>query len=79
MELAPINGGTSVPGATELKTMERWFGLLFDRWIGADQERSRQLRRWSSGGGWTFRPVSATPLRGGGYQYSTLMASFVIQ
>ena len=37
-----INGGTGVTWGfkTELKgAMERWFGLLFDRWIGADYEK----------------------------------------
>lgn len=42
MELAPVGGGTGVTWGfkTELKgAMERWFGLLFDRWIGADYEK----------------------------------------
>lgn len=42
MELAPVNGGTGVTWGfkTELKgAMERWFGLLFDRWIEADYEK----------------------------------------
>jgi len=42
IELAPVNGGTGVTWGfkAELKgAMERWFGLLFDRWIGADYEK----------------------------------------
>jgi carbon monoxide dehydrogenase subunit G len=42
MELAPVSGGTGVTWGfkTELKgVMERWFGLMFDRWIGADYEK----------------------------------------
>ncbi len=42
MELAPVDGGTGVTWGfkKELKgAMERWFGLLFDRWIGADYEK----------------------------------------
>jgi carbon monoxide dehydrogenase subunit G len=42
MELAPVNGGTGVTWGfkTELRgAMERWSGLMFDRWIGADYEK----------------------------------------
>ncbi|MGQ0485433.1 MAG: SRPBCC family protein [Hyphomicrobiales bacterium] len=42
MELAPAGGGTAVTWGfkTELKgALERWFGLMFDRWVGADYER----------------------------------------
>lgn len=42
MELAPVGEGTGVTWGfkTELNGItERWFGLLFDRWIGADYEK----------------------------------------
>ena len=42
MELAPVAGGTGVTWGfkKELKSaMERWFGLMFGRWIGADYEK----------------------------------------
>lgn len=42
MELAPVDGGTGVTWGfkSELKgALERWSGLLFDRWIGADYEK----------------------------------------
>ncbi len=42
MELAPVAGGTGVTWGfkTELRgALERWFGLMFDRWIGADYEK----------------------------------------
>ena len=41
-ELAPVNGGTGVTWgfkSTLNNPMERWFGLFFDRWIGADYEK----------------------------------------
>ncbi len=39
MQLKPVEGGTVVTWSfsSELNgVMERWMGLLFDRWIGAD-------------------------------------------
>jgi hypothetical protein len=42
LELAPVGGGTGVTWGFKSQLngiMERWFGLLFDRWIGADYEK----------------------------------------
>jgi uncharacterized protein YndB with AHSA1/START domain len=42
LELAPVNGGTGVTWgfkSTLNNPMERWFGLMFDKWIGADYEK----------------------------------------
>jgi len=42
LELAPVGGNTAVTWGfkTELNgIMERWLGLMFDRWIGADYEK----------------------------------------
>jgi uncharacterized protein YndB with AHSA1/START domain len=45
LELAPVDGGTAVTWGfkSELNgIMQRWFGLMFDRWIGADYEKGLQ-------------------------------------
>ena len=42
MELAPVAGGTGVTWGFKKElngALERWFGLMFDRWIGADYEK----------------------------------------
>jgi uncharacterized protein YndB with AHSA1/START domain len=42
MELAPVPDGTGVTWGFKShldNLVERWFGLLFDRWIGADYEK----------------------------------------
>jgi uncharacterized protein YndB with AHSA1/START domain len=42
LELAPVDGGTGVTWGFKSalnNPMERWFGLMFDRWIGADYEK----------------------------------------
>lgn len=42
LELAPVDGGTGVTWGfkSQLKgIVERWFGLMFDSWIGADYEK----------------------------------------
>ena len=42
LELAPVNGGTGVTWGFKSKLnnpVERWFGLMFDKWIGADYEK----------------------------------------
>ncbi len=46
LELAPIDGNTAVTWGFKSSLngiMERWFGLMYDRWIGADYEKG--LRR----------------------------------
>lgn len=42
IRLSSVNGGTGVTWGFKAElggVMERWFGLLFDRWIGADYEK----------------------------------------
>ena len=42
LELAPVNGGTGVTWGFKSQLngiAERWLGLMFDRWIGADYEK----------------------------------------
>ena len=49
IDLKPVAGGTSVTWGFRARldgVMERWLGLLFDRWIGADYEKGlAKLRR----------------------------------
>lgn len=45
MSLAPVTGGTSVVWSFESKlsgVMDRWAGLFFDKWIGADYQKGLQ-------------------------------------
>ena len=42
IRLASVNGATGVTWGFKAELgsiIERWFGLLFDRWIGADYEK----------------------------------------
>lgn len=49
IDLEPVAGGTSVTWGFRARldgVMERWLGLLFDRWVGADYEKGlAKLRR----------------------------------